>query len=433
MAASPDNGALREHVAETLLRHGMADEAEVEYRVALQSQPNSASLKLGLATCFYQQQKNSHSLVIVEDLIKQPHPPARVHELYSRLLLRTGDVQRAVHHYKEAFTLDPAAADKELAAELGINADPENSEVVDGRVRAAADPTLPDAVTELERPNVAFDDVGGMESVKEEIRVKIIYPLQHPELYKAYGKSIGGGILLYGPPGCGKTYLARATAGEAGAAFLSVGIDDVVDMWMGQSERNLHALFQNARGHAPSILFFDEVDALGAKRSDMRQSSGRQLINQFLSELDGAKSSNEGVLVLAATNAPWHLDNAFRRPGRFDRLIFVPPPDEPARAGILRILLKGKPMGDVDFQHLAKKTEAFSGADLKAVVDLAIEEKLRRAMSTGLPTPLTTTDLMQGVKKHRPTTKEWFSTARNYALYANADGLYDDIRSYLDM
>jgi SpoVK/Ycf46/Vps4 family AAA+-type ATPase len=181
------------------------------------------------------------------------------------------------------------------------------------------------------------------------------------------------------------------------------------------------------------VLFFDEVDALGASRSDLRQSSGRQLINQFLAELDGVNSDNEGVLILAATNAPWHLDAAFRRPGRFDRILFVPPPDPPARAAILGILLRGKPARDIDVDQVAKKTDGFSGADLKAVVDAAVEQKLREALKAGGPQPLTTRDLLGAAAGVRPTTKEWFGTARNYALYANQGGLYDDIRKYLKL
>jgi transitional endoplasmic reticulum ATPase len=257
--------------------------------------------------------------------------------------------------------------------------------------------------------------------------------MEHPEIYRAYGKKIGGGILLYGPPGCGKTYLARATAGQVNAYFMSVGIHDVLNMYLGQSEQNLHDVFEMARSSAPCVLFFDEVDALAANRTDMRQSSGRQLINQFLSELDGVNASNEGILVLAATNAPWHLDSAFRRPGRFDRILFVPPPDLPARAEIFRIVLKGKPVEDVDIDKLAKASEGFSGADIKAAVDEAVEGKLREAIKSGRPGPLTGKDLVAACKATRPSAKEWFATARNYALYSNQGGIYDDVLAYMKL
>jgi SpoVK/Ycf46/Vps4 family AAA+-type ATPase len=272
-----------------------------------------------------------------------------------------------------------------------------------------------------------------MEVLKEEIGMKIIYPLQHPELYRAYGKQIGGGILLYGPPGCGKTHLARATAGEIHAGFLSVGINDVLEMWIGNSERNLHGLFAQARDNQPCLLFFDEVDALGGRRSDMSSGNSRQLINQFLAEMDGLGGSNDGVLILAATNAPWHVDPAFRRPGRFDRILFVPPPDEVARAAVLRIHCQGKPVENIDFQRLAKRTEAFSGADLRAVVETAVESKLREAMKLGVPKPLTTKDLLAAAGALKPTTREWFSTARNYALYSNQGGLYDDVLKFMKL
>jgi SpoVK/Ycf46/Vps4 family AAA+-type ATPase len=204
-------------------------------------------------------------------------------------------------------------------------------------------------------------------------------------------------------------------------------------MWLGQSEKNLHAIFEQARGHAPCVLFFDEVDALGASRSDMRQSAARALINQFLSELDGVKGTNEGVLVLGATNAPWHLDPAFRRPGRFDRILFVPPPDQEARTAILQILCRGKPQQHIDFEKLGSKTDGFSGADLKAVVDVAVERKLTEAMKTGVPSPLTTRDLLGAASAVKPSAKEWFATARNYALYSNQGGLYDDIIKYMKL
>ncbi len=434
LRVSPNNTALRLHFADTLLRHGHADEAEKEFRAGLAHSPNSLPMKLGLARAFFQQGKQSHALVILEDLVKQPQAPARAFLLHAKVLLGIGEIGQAVTEYKRALELDSGLVDEELSARLGIGANEAESEVVEGKVRAAwgeADEAPP--ARAIERPKLTFNDVGGMERVKEEIRLKIIHPLTHADLYKAYGKPVGGGILMYGPPGCGKTYLARATAGEIKAAFISVGINDVLDMWIGNSERNLHSLFEQARDHKPCVLFFDEVDALGASRSDMRQHAGRQLINQFLAEMDGVKSSNDGVLILAATNAPWHLDSAFRRPGRFDRVLFVPPPDAVARAGILRLQCKGKPLAEIDFDALGRKAEGFSGADLKAVVDVAVERKLQEALKAGSPKPLTTKDFTAALGTLRPTTKEWFATARNYALYSNQGGIYDDILQYLKL
>ena len=430
---SPDNIPLRLHLADALLGAGRHEEAENEYKAGLALAPNHQPMKLGLARAFFSQGKKSHALVIVEDLLKASRKPPEAYLLHARLLMQAGDVENAVRAYRWGVEADSDLVDIELANRLGIDTDPATSEVVDGRVRSTWEEGPEEPVTEIERPRIKFKDVGGMESVKDEVRMKIIHPLTHSDLYKAYGKTIGGGILMYGPPGCGKTYLARATAGEIQAGFIAVGINEVLDMWIGNSERNLHELFGQARRNRPCVLFFDEVDALGASRTDMRQNAGRMLINQFLAEMDGVKESNEGVLILGATNAPWHLDSAFRRPGRFDRILFVPPPDATARAEILRLHCSDKPQKDLDFDHIGKKTEGYSGADIKAVVDIAVEEKLREAMQAGAPTPIVTKDLLKASKKQKPTTKEWFATARNYALYSNQGGAYDDILDYLKL
>lgn len=434
LRASPNNSALRLHYAEMLLTCGHLEEAEKEFREGVAHSPNSLPMKLGLARAFFQQGKHSHALVTLEDLVKHPKAPANALLLHAKILAGVGEVQQAISQYRRAIEMDRSLQDAEFAARLGIGASETESEVVEGKVRAAwgEDEDAPPP-REVERPKIGFNDVGGMEKVKEEVRLKIIHPLTHPEIYEAYGKPIGGGILMYGPPGCGKTYLARATAGEIKASFISVGINDVLDMWIGKSERNLHDLFALARIQKPCVLFFDEVDALGASRSDMRHHAGRQLINQFLAEMDGVKVSNEGVLILAATNAPWHLDAAFRRPGRFDRVLFVPPPDAEARAAILRLQCKGKPVENIDYEALAKKTDHFSGADLKAVVDAAIERKLQDAMKSGVPKPLVTKDLSAAAATLKPTTREWFASARNYALYSNQGGIYDDILGYLKL
>lgn len=437
LQAMPDNLELRKHLSDVLLKAGELEEAEKEYRLALAVTPDDASVKTGLADAFYRQGKTSVALVILDELVKDDTAPAHAFLLAARLYARSGARDLAAELYQKAVERDASLADVELVTLFDDHPD-DASEQSDEtsrteRMAVPVDELSDVPLMEVERPPITFQDVGGMERVKDDIRLRIIHPLQHPELYKAYGKSAGGGILMYGPPGCGKTHLARATAGEVNAYFIAVGIHDVLDMWIGNSEHNLHDLFELARANTPCVLFFDEVDALGASRTDMRQSGARHLINQFLSELDGINSSNTGVLVLAATNTPWHLDAAFRRPGRFDRILFVGPPDGEARAEIFRIHLKDKPLASIDYAKLVKKTDQFSGADITAVIDGAVEQKLREALVHGLPTPITTHNLLDAIKQVKPSTRDWFATARNHALYANQSGLYDDILTYLKL
>ncbi len=274
-----------------------------------------------------------------------------------------------------------------------------------------------------------------MADLKEEIRMKIVYPLRRPQIFEAYDRKPGGTILLYGPPGCGKTHLARAAAGEIQAPFISISINDVLDMWLGQSEKNLHDLFEQARIHRPCILFIDEVDAIAGRRSDQRQAGARALINQFLSELDGADGNNEGILILAASSAPWHLDPAFQRPGRFDRRLFVGPPDAEAREAILELELAGKPQleDDLDLTPVVERTAGWSGADVKAVVDLVVERKLRLSLRRSLTPPIRTRDLLRAVRELQPTTGEWFRAAEAAAekLGPGAADFYAPVRRYL--
>lgn len=437
LKVSPDNAPLRAHLADLLSGAGHYEEAEKEYSAALTLSPGNTGIKASLAHVFYQQGKYTQALVVVEDLLKQSAPPARAYIIHARLLLNDGQLEKARNQYLYAIEADPAMKDESLAERLQIDRINAQGVTSDGRVRSPVSSSSPDEDDTLnldvEKAGISFADVGGMDDVKEQIRMKIIYPIEHAEMFKQYGKKIGGGILMYGPPGCGKTHLARATAGEIMAGFICIGINDVLGMWLGESEQNLHEVFDQARRNKPCVLFFDEVDALAASRSDMRRHGGRQAINQFLMELDGVNDSNDGVLILAATNAPWHLDQAFRRPGRFDRIVFVPPPDQKARAEILRILLKGKPLENVDYEHLSRKTEKFSGADLTDVVDRAVEAKLEQAMKEGIAKPVTNKDLETAIKAVKPSTQEWFATAKNYALYSNQGGTYDDILKYMKL
>jgi SpoVK/Ycf46/Vps4 family AAA+-type ATPase len=286
-------------------------------------------------------------------------------------------------------------------------------------------------VTPEERP-ICFADVGGLEEVKQQIRRKIILPYQKPSLFQRFRKQVGGGILLYGPPGCGKTLLARATAGECKARFFNVEIADILDMYMGESERKLHALFEQARAQTPAVLFFDEVEALAGKRQFTREATSSKLVSQFLSEMDGFAQRNSGVMILASTNVPWALDSAFLRPGRFDRMVFIPPPDLPARLEILGHLLRDRPQAaGLDLTPLAKAASGFSGADLKQWVETAADLAIEASLDTGEEQPISQQMLERALADLRPTTLDWLTTARNYARYSNESGQYNEVLDFL--
>jgi SpoVK/Ycf46/Vps4 family AAA+-type ATPase len=390
------------------------------------------------------------------------NPALRTH--LASLLLMNGDAQRALEHAQAALSVAPddtealalardaaqAGGDGELSGRyarlLGITLPPaptstptpsEDPEPL-ALYADAADTErelaeLEEAALEegFERPRVTLADVGGLAEVKARLDAAFLAPLRNPELRRYYKKSLRGGLLLYGPPGCGKTFLARAVAGELGAAFFSLGLSDVLDMWFGQSEQHLHQAFEAARRAAPCVMFLDEIDALGQKRSHLRHSVGRNVVNQLLAELDGANADNEGVFVLAATNHPWDVDTALRRPGRLDRSLLVLPPDEPAREAILASALAERPVADIDVRRLARKTAEYSGADLAHLVESASEEALGESVRSGQLVPIRTAHLERALTSVRPSTRAWFTVAHNYALYANEGGQYDDLLSYI--
>lgn len=387
---------------------------------------------------------------LIEAVERSPESVAlRLH--LASLLLASGAEATALDHYAHILARDPsntealrgayqaarAIGDMSRAAgywrildAMGEDAghDPVSQQADAARVESdAPKPEWWDA----QFPTLRLRDVGGMEEVKRRLNIAFIGPLRNPEVLGAYGKAIRGGLLLYGPPGCGKTFIAKATAGEIGARFMAIGLNDVLSMWLGESERHLHELFQAARRNAPCVLFFDEIDAIGQRRSQQRHSAGRNVVNQLLSEMDGVSSANEGVFVLGATNHPWDVDSALLRPGRFDRLALVTPPDGPARVAILRYQLQGKPVSDVDLERLSARTDGFSGADLAHLCNTAIDYAIEESLAGAAVRPVTDLDFDRALKEVRPSTGVWFEIARNFVLFANPSGLYDDLQAFM--
>jgi ATPase family associated with various cellular activities (AAA)/AAA+ lid domain/Tetratricopeptide repeat len=295
---------------------------------------------------------------------------------------------------------------------------------------AAAAAPVPDAC-EAERPGLALADVAGMTEVKARLEAAFLAPLRNPELRRLYHKSLRGGLLLYGPPGCGKTFIARAVAGELGAQFMTVSFADVIDMYVGQSERNIRQLFATARQISPCVLFLDEVDAIGQKRSQLRNSAMRTAVNQLLLELDDVSAANEGVFILGASNHPWDVDSALRRPGRFDRMLLVLPPDAPAREAVFRFHLKDRPVAGIDLTRLAALTDGYSAADIAHACESAAEFALLDSARSGKVRMIGPPDLVRAIGDITPSIGPWFESARNVALFANEGGAYDDLAAYL--
>ncbi|HEX5161449.1 MAG TPA: ATP-binding protein [Steroidobacteraceae bacterium] len=276
-----------------------------------------------------------------------------------------------------------------------------------------------------------FIHIAGMDDLKKSIRLQIIEPFLNPGLFAKFRKKAGGGILLYGPPGCGKTMLARAVANECNASFLAIGISEILSMWQGESERNLALMFDKARSQKPCVMFFDELDALAFARSKASSDVSRKIVNEFLSQLDGFDSANDQVLILAATNMPWDVDPAMKRPGRFARQVFVPPPDAVARTRIIELALESVPHGAVDAAAIARITEQFSGADVDALVERAKEYVLTEYLETRREREISQEDLVRAASELVPTTQDWLRTARNLVKYAGGDDSYRDLERYL--
>lgn len=424
VAATPEDTALRLHLAQLLLDGARPVEALGQINAVLEIEPGNAAA-LGLL---------SRAAAALNPAATAPAPAAP-------------SPQAARDTAGIGAAAEPPAVQDEPTGRTGRT---ENSDFDWEQAESDIDSTLPPpfvepgriilgddgepvAITEPEVPALTLADVGGLEPVKQRLNESFLVPMRHADVAKTFKKSLRGGLLLYGPPGCGKTFLARAVAGELGAAFMSVSITDVVDPLIGQTEKNLKAIFDSARAHQPTVLFIDEVDAIGLKRSSMVGSSVwlRQMVNQLLLELDSMSGDNDGLYVLAATNHPWDLDEALMRPGRLDRAVLVIPPDPAARRAILNHNLKDRPLAGINLEEIVARTDGFSGADLAHLCTTAAEKAMMRSIEANEIRPVTMEHINLAFAEVRPSTLPWLESAVNVVKFSNRHGRYNDLAEYL--
>jgi len=414
VSALPDDHGLRLHLASQLLAAGLRAEAVSQLGAVLQADP-----------------ANTAALTMLADLGPQPagdgapstaEPSAPEPSTPESSTARPTTPEPAAPDQPGQAGFDWARAEADLGAVL-----PPMFVTADGAAAGPQAPASPDAG----RPALCLADVAGLAEVKDRLEAAFLAPMRNPELRRLYGKSLRGGLLLYGPPGCGKTFIARALAGELGASFITVSFADVIDMYTGQSERNIKELFATARASAPAVLFLDEIDALGQRRSQLRSAPMRTAVNQLLLELDAVTGGNDGVFVLAATNHPWDVDSALRRPGRLDRTLLVLPPDAAAREAVFRFHLAGRPVAGIELAALASRTDGYSAADIAHVCESAAELALLDSVRTGSARMIGQADLVAAAGQIRPSLRPWFDSARNVALYAGEGGGYDELAAYL--
>lgn len=428
----PPNSIIYNNRGDAYYRKQDFKEAIKDYDKALQLNPNylKAFYNRGLSYASIEEYEKaiddfSRVVQLKEDFAEAYHLRGLSYEYANNL-------SAAIEDYERALKLNPDLSEAKQHLE-GAKAKQAQEGKTEGGGGTGGD------IKMLQKPNMTFADVAGMDKMKEEIRDTIVYPMVNPELARHYGKLGGGGILMYGPPGCGKTYIVKAAAGECKAGFINAKLSDLLDMYVGNTEKNIHKVFELARKNSPCILFFDEVDAIGGRRD---QGEGAQYmkmaVNQMLYEMDGIEAHNENILVIAATNAPWDVDPALRRSGRFSKAIYIPEPDMTSREAILKMHAKKRPMAKfIPFKLLALATFGYASSDLKALVMeatdipwkeayLSIQAKTEQYLKQGLvkedaeqrangevvQRPVTTKDFIRALQKRDSSLPPWYGQAK---------------------
>lgn len=373
MELDPQNPIIYNNRGDAFYRKQDFQSAVKDYDKAINLNPNylKAFYNRGLSYASIEEYEKAVEdftkvIQLKEDFAEAYHLRGLAHEY-------AGSISNAVQDYEKALELNPDLTEAKTHLE-GAKAK-KDQEGKPGGEGGTAD------IKMLTKPNMTFEDVAGMKKMKEEIREAVVYPMRNPDLARKYGKLGGGGILMYGPPGCGKTFIVKAAAGECGAGFINAKLSDLLDMYVGNTEKNIHKVFELARKNTPCILFFDEVDAIGGRRDAQEgQQYMKMAVNQMLYEMDGVEANNQNVLIIAATNAPWDVDPALRRSGRFSKTLYVPEPDYASRVAIFKMHAKKRPLGPfIPFWALGIASMGYASADHKAMVDAAATIPWREA------------------------------------------------------
>ena len=331
---------------------------------------------------------------------------------YEKALSRNPGYEQArarLEQIKNRLTQAPTIPEEQKSTTLQTQS--ENTVVQEGQLKKV----------KWHKSNITFKDVVGMKKEKTLIYENIILAIKKPELLKAYGKKMGLGVIFYGPPGCGKTYFVNAIGGETGSNVMIARINEIVDMYAGNTEKNMHAIFEQARNNTPVVIFFDEIDALGGKRDGGggggdQQNFMRMAVNQFLQEMDGVEKNPEGIFIIGATNQPWDIDPALKRSKRFGEAIYIPPPDYKTRKQAFIYNTRKMPIGRINFGRLARATIGFSQADIEEISDKAALIPAAEEDRTGKSRKILMHDFLRMIKTHGNTLDEWYAMVKKQII-----------------
>jgi len=375
----PNNPIIHNNRGDANYRKGQYKESIKDYDKAIQLNPEYLKAYYNRGLAYASTEEYDKAIEDFKRVVELNPNFAEAHHLLGLAQEYSGDLEGAVKSYTTALKFKPDLIDAKTHLEDA------KTKLTGGDGGAGGEGGQGDkkksTIALVEKPNMTFKQVAGMKKLKQEIKEAIVYPMSDPDLARKYGKLGGGGVLLYGPPGCGKTYIMKAAAGECAIGFINAKLSDLMDMYVGNTEKNIRKVYDLARKNSPAIIFFDEVDAIGGRRDQQQgQQYMRMAVNEMLVQMDGIESKNQNVLVVAASNAPWDVDPALRRSGRFSKKLYVGEPDFASRVAILKIHSRNRPLEtNIAFIRMGLATMGYSSADLKLIADEAATYPWREA------------------------------------------------------